>query len=200
MIDEGYIKYEAFWHPSPPFEPLVTESLILHRQLMLKYDLIGAYPDGIGFGNISQRNGQSNSFVISGSATGSVPMLTSAHFSLVLKTDPILNKLWCTGPHIASSEAMSHAAFYTILPHINAVIHVHHEKLWQKYLFTLPTTAPEATYGSPEMVKEIERLLSDPTVAEGNMMFMAGHTDGIFAFGTDLEGISAKLIQLLSTL
>jgi hypothetical protein len=29
---------------------------------------------------------------------------------------------------------------------------------------------------------------------------MAGHTDGIFAFGADLEGISAKLIQLLSTL
>ena len=51
MIDEGYIKYEAFWHPSPPFEPSVTDSLIVHRQLMLKYDLIGAYPDGIGFGN-----------------------------------------------------------------------------------------------------------------------------------------------------
>jgi hypothetical protein len=50
------------------------------------------------------------------------------------------------------------------------------------------------------MVKEIERLLSDPTVADGNMIFMAGHTDGIFAFGADLEGISAKLIQLLSTL
>jgi hypothetical protein len=80
------------------------------------------------------------------------------------------------------------------------VIHVHHEKLWQKYLFSLPTTAPEATYGSPEMVKEIERLLSDPTVAEGNMMFMAGHTDGIFAFGEDLEALSNKLISLLSAL
>jgi uncharacterized membrane protein len=200
MIDEGYIKYEAFWLPAPEFDAVATDSLIAYRQLMYKYDIIGAYSEGIGFGNISQRNGQSNSFVISGSATGSVPILSSTHFSLVLKTDPFLNKLWCTGPHIASSEAMSHAAFYNILPHINAVIHVHHEKLWQKYLFSLPTTAPEATYGSPEMVKEIERLLSDPIVSDGNMMFMAGHTDGIFAFGADLEGISAKLIQLLSTL
>jgi hypothetical protein len=95
---------------------------------------------------------------------------------------------------------MSHAAFYTILPHINAVIHVHHEKLWQKYLFTLPTTALEATYGSPEMVHEINRLLDDPEVVDGKLLFMAGHTDGIFAFGADLERISAKLIQLLSTL
>jgi ribulose-5-phosphate 4-epimerase/fuculose-1-phosphate aldolase len=200
MIDEGYIKYEAFWHPSPPFEPLVTESLILHRQLMLKYDLIGAYPDGIGFGNISQRNGQSNSFVISGSATGSVPMLSSAHFSLVLKTDPFLNKLWCTGPHIASSEAMSHAAFYNKLPGVKAVIHVHHEKLWKKFLFHLPTTAVEATYGSPEMVHEINRLLDDPEVVDGKLLFMAGHTDGIFAFGEDLEALSNKLISLLSAL
>jgi L-ribulose-5-phosphate 4-epimerase len=200
MIDEGYIKYEAIWHPSPPFEPSVTDALIVHRQLMLKYDLIGAYPDGIGFGNISQRNGQSNSFVISGSATGSVPMLSSAHFSLVLKTDPFLNKLWCTGPHIASSEAMSHAAFYHKLPGVKAVIHVHHEKLWKKFLFHLPTTAVEATYGSPEMVHEINRLLDDPDVVDGKLLFMAGHTDGIFAFGEDLEALSNKLISLLSAL
>jgi ribulose-5-phosphate 4-epimerase/fuculose-1-phosphate aldolase len=95
---------------------------------------------------------------------------------------------------------MSHAAFYNALPQINAVIHVHHEKLWQKYLFLLPTTAAEATYGSPEMVQEINRLLRGPIPAEGNIMLMAGHTDGIFGFGADLAGISTKLIHLLSTL
>lgn len=199
MTDEGYIKYEACWYSSPPFAPGATSDLISFRQIMVHYGLIGSYADGVGYGNISQRNGSSNSFVISGSATGTVPLLSGSHFSLVLKTDPVQNKLWCTGPHIASSEAMSHAAFYNALPQINAVIHVHHEKLWKKYLFLLPTTGVEATYGSPEMVQEIKRLLSEPGVAEGELMFMAGHTDGIFAFGTNLEGISAKLIRLLST-
>jgi hypothetical protein len=50
------------------------------------------------------------------------------------------------------------------------------------------------------MVHEINRLLDDPEVVDGKLLFMAGHTDGIFAFGADLERISAKLIQLLSTL
>jgi ribulose-5-phosphate 4-epimerase/fuculose-1-phosphate aldolase len=95
---------------------------------------------------------------------------------------------------------MSHAAFYRKLPAVRAVIHVHHEKLWKKYLFQLPTTAVEATYGSPEMVFEINRLLDDPAVIRGKLMFMAGHTDGIFAFGEDLEGISDVLIRLLSDL
>lgn len=200
MIDEGYIKYQAFWFPSPAFDPVATDTLIAYRQLMYNYDLIGAYPDGIGFGNISQRNGHADSFLISGSATGAFPFLSGSHFSLVLKTDPDQNKLWCTGPHIASSEAMSHAAFYHKLPGVKSVIHVHHEKLWKKFLFHLPTTAVEATYGSPEMVFEINKLLDDPTVVDGKLLFMAGHTDGIFAFGEDLEVLSNKLISLLSAL
>ena len=200
MMEEGYIKYQAFWLPAPAFDPIATNALIDCRQLMVSFDLIGAYPDGIGFGNLSQRNGHSNSFLISGSATGSIPLLSASHFSLVLKTDPVQNKLWCTGPHIASSEAMSHAAFYYKLPEVKAVIHVHHEKLWKKFLFQLPTTAAEATYGSPEMVFEIYKLLDDPAVVDGKLLFMAGHTDGIFAFGEDLKVLSNKLISLLSTL
>jgi hypothetical protein len=37
-------------------------------------------------------------------------------------------------------------------------------------------------------------------VVDGKLLFMAGHTDGIFAFGEDLEVLSNKLISLLSAL
>jgi L-ribulose-5-phosphate 4-epimerase len=55
MIDEGYIKFNAQWKkgealPSPFLQPLLQA-----RQQLYDLKLIGAYENGIGYGNISRR-------------------------------------------------------------------------------------------------------------------------------------------------
>ena len=49
--------------------------------------LIGAYPNGVGFGNVSVRIPRSRRFIISGTATGKIAFLTGAHYTLVTDFD-----------------------------------------------------------------------------------------------------------------
>ena len=55
MIDEGYIKFNSDWEKQAAFEDERLDELLRYRQLLYGLELIGAYPDGIGYGNISLR-------------------------------------------------------------------------------------------------------------------------------------------------
>lgn len=71
-IDEGYIKFNLDWkNTSFNFKNEDFESLNSIRNQLFKLNLIGAYPNGIGFGNLSIRHSNSE-FIISGSATGNI--------------------------------------------------------------------------------------------------------------------------------
>ena len=187
MIDEGYIKFKINWDKTPPLAIPKIKELIYWRQQCFANDLIGAYPNGIGFGNISLRKGKSKQFYISGSATGNEKTLNKHHFSLVTKVDAPRNALWCKGPIVASSESMSHAIIYDKLPWVNAVIHAHDLAMWQQLLHQVPTTAADAPYGSPEMVASIAHLIDSTNLPEQKIFVMEGHEEGIFVFGKDLE-------------
>lgn len=188
MPDEGYIKYQAHWTPTAPFAYSTIANLNDCRQLLYDAGLIGAYPDGIGFGNISVRvQAGSDTFYISGSATGNIPALDERHYALVQNVNIDTNELWCSGPLVASSEAMSHAVIYQTCPWVGAVVHIHHLALWQQLLYKVPTTDAAAPYGSPEMANEIVRLLRESNLPAQKIFAMAGHREGIFTFGADLK-------------
>lgn len=71
MLDEGYIKYQSDWIKSTPLPYTAIQELNFWRAKLYQLGLLGAYANGIGFGNISQRWGtQDGLFVISGSTTG----------------------------------------------------------------------------------------------------------------------------------
>jgi L-ribulose-5-phosphate 4-epimerase len=195
MMDEGYIKFETHWTKTDPLPEAASAELNSWRQRLYELGLIGAYPDGIGFGNISQRHGQEGQFLISGSATGNLPVLGPEHYALVTKVLPAENRLWCAGPLIASSESMSHAAVYQECPWVEGVIHVHHEGLWQRLLHQVPTTDRSAPYGSPEMAASIVRLLRETDLKMRRIFVMEGHREGIFAFGASLEEAFATLME-----
>ena len=59
--------------------------------------LIGVYPSGIGYGNISLRLA-GNLFLISGSGTGSSRLLGKQGYSLVHAFDPLKNTVASFGP------------------------------------------------------------------------------------------------------
>lgn len=193
MTEEGYIKFKAEWESG---EPLPEDRLVeinYWRNEMYQRGWIGAYQNGIGFGNISCRWDQANQFVISGSATGNFAQLGPEHYALVKSVDIHNNRLQCLGPVVASSESMSHAVIYNALPDISGVIHIHHLEFWEALLNQVPTTAKEATYGSPEMAYSILDLLKNTNLRKQQIFVMEGHKEGIFAFGKTLEDAADRL-------
>jgi hypothetical protein len=51
--EKGYIQFECDWEPAAA--PVVPEPLLEWRDKLHRLGLIGVYPDGIGFGNVSVR-------------------------------------------------------------------------------------------------------------------------------------------------
>lgn len=193
MMDEGYIKFEVEWEQAKPLPIEQLEELDYWRQEMYRLGLIGAYEDGIGFGNISCRWGETGQFMISGSATGNFERLTAAHYSFVKEVIVDENRLVCEGPIIASSESMSHAVIYQSLPEVKGVIHVHHLELWERLLHRVPTTDAGATYGTPEMAYSIMELIERTDLKSQGVFVMEGHREGIFAFGKTLRAAAGRL-------
>lgn len=186
-MDEGYIKFTALHTPGHPLGEGDLEELQYWRQRLYDLRLIGAYPDGIGYGNISNRYRDTDQFIISGTATGGLPVLSPEHYTRVTGFDPGANTLQCKGPILASSESMTHGILYRHCPEIGGVIHVHSLPLWEKLLHHVPTTDAFAPYGSPEMVNSVVHLLNETDLRRQKIFVMEGHREGIFTFGKDLD-------------
>jgi len=197
MIDEGYIKFNCYWEKANVFQNKDIAALNDWRTQLYKLGLVGAYANGIGFGNVSQRL-EGNQFIISGTATGNLETLDASHYALVTDFDIDKNKVFCKGLTKASSESMSHAVIYQALSNVKAVFHIHHKKMWQHYLHKVPTTRDSAAYGTPEMAYEILRLLKESSLLETRFFTMAGHEEGILAFGETLAEAGTVLKNKLT--
>ncbi len=194
QIDEGYIKFNCTWLKDLPLPEKKLIELNKWRQKLYKLGLIGAYANGIGFGNISIRASK-NSFIITGSATGHLPELTPNHYVLVTAYNLTKNSLTCQGPIKASSESLSHAVIYECLPETNCVIHIHNLKLWQELFNKAPTTDKKITYGTPEMAEEIKKLFKETDINKKKLLVMGGHEEGIISFGKDLQEAGHILLK-----
>ncbi len=193
MTDEGYIKFNCTWIEEELPNKNIIDELNNWRQKLYNQQLIGTYPDGIGYGNISRRL-TDGSFLITGTATGSIRQLTNKHFTRVVDFNIEDNSITCQGPIKASSESLTHAIIYKSLPKVNAVVHIHNNVLWQKLLNNVPTTSLQVAYGTPEMANEINRMLATSNLKEDKILVMAGHEDGLIAFGNDLAEAAGKFL------
>jgi len=195
-MDEGYIKFDCNWIPSNDIPLNKVAVLNVWREIMYKKGLIGVYPDGIGFGNISLRCSE-KTFLISGSATGGLATLSESHYSLVTNYNLSTNSVTCVGPLKASSESLTHALIYECSAAINAVIHIHNLKLWNNFIHHVPTSSENISYGTPEMANEIKRLFDETALSKEKIIVMGGHREGIISFGKDLEEAASILIDKL---
>jgi L-ribulose-5-phosphate 4-epimerase len=157
------------------------------RRKLLELRLIGIDSNGIGFGNLSVRDGARRNFYITGSATGGLPELALTDCVRVMAYDFARNWLQYEGSAIPSSESLTHAAIYESDSTISAVIHCHDLDVWRTRLDRVPTTSKTVAYGTPEMACEIMRLFSIGEVRSRRFFLMAGHEGGIVAFGKNLE-------------
>jgi len=144
-----------------------------YRRKLLALGMIGVDASGVGFGNLSIRDGATAQFYITGSATGRIPELMPADYARVVAYDFARNWLQCEGSTIASSESLTHAAVYESDPTARAVIHCHDIKLWAALLDKAPTTPKRVEYGTPEMAYAVRRLFEGTDVEKRKIFVMA---------------------------
>lgn len=198
MKDEGVIKFRCDWHmaEAPSFD---NASLFGQwRSRLMELGLLGVDSDGIGYGNMSVRQPDKKSFVITGTQTGHITEFDPAYCAEVTDWNIDENKIRCQGPLKASSESLTHGVLYDLSDDVKAVIHVHHDDLWQQLMDNVPTTRRDVPYGTPEMGFEVQRLFRENS--DMRIFVMAGHDGGVVAFGTDLNAAGDLLIQRLQDL
>lgn len=197
MRDEGQVKFESdLYHSVPPSEWDVEE-VNLWRDRLHARGYIGAYQDGVGYGNISIRPRHLRQFIITGTGTGGLAMLLPEHFTRVSSYDLEGNSVVCEGMVHASSESMTHAAVYACAPEARAVIHIHSMEHWRRLLGQIPTTDPSAAYGTPEMAREIRRIFAETDFPVVKVMAMGGHEEGILSYGLSLPEAGRRLLEVL---
>ncbi|MDQ6655378.1 MAG: class II aldolase/adducin family protein, partial [Verrucomicrobiota bacterium] len=112
-----------------------------------------------------------------------LPSLTAADYARVTAYDLDRNWLRCEGRTVASSESLTHAAVYEGPARISAVIHCHSGALWEQLLALGPITSATVEYGTPAMAREVQRLFRETDVRQQQIFAMAGHENGVVAFG-----------------
>lgn len=186
-MDEGVVKYRCDWEKADPVAARNIADLMYWRDRLHAWGLIGVYENGIGFGNVSVRLGNSCQFVISGTQTAHLRTLGPEFYCTVTEFNLEQNYLGCRGPVQASSESLTHGALYLHRNDMGGIIHVHNPQLWRQLLFKIPTTRKEIPYGTPQMALEMFRLFEEENLAERKILAMAGHEDGIICFGSTVD-------------
>jgi ribulose-5-phosphate 4-epimerase/fuculose-1-phosphate aldolase len=217
--DEGYVKYHCDYTEEAIEEPPGFEALDAARTKLHDLGLIGVLPSrvadrrsadaapgramegaplsGVGFGNVSIRV-DDELFLISGTATGAVRDLGFRGYSLVTACDIKANKLSCRGPARASSESMSHWAVYSACAGAGCVIHIHNRRIFDGLLAEkAPATPREAAYGTPEIALAIADLVQRLARDRGSLV-MAGHDEGVIAWGPSVEDTLNIVIELFA--
>lgn len=197
MRDEGYIKYKGVLNegPAPKWDSI--RELHNCRQELFQQNLIGVYPDGIGFGNVSVK-GSGNTFIITGSATGGKEELENSDYVKVLSFNAESNSLIAEGKVPASSESMSHGSIYNANAEIGAIIHIHSRRLFDFMTDRdFQHTPNDVPYGTPAMAVAVIEMVKTIASSKG-LFYTAGHDEGIFAFGVSIAEAMEEINKLLN--
>jgi ribulose-5-phosphate 4-epimerase/fuculose-1-phosphate aldolase len=187
MKETGSVKFKCEQVPIEISRFAGFAELNRYRRKLLALGMIGVDASGVGFGNVSIRNGATSRFYITGSATARIPELMPTDCAKVVAYDFARNWLQCEGSTVASSESLTHAAVYESDPTAHAVIHCHDMKLWAALLDKAPTTPKRVEYGTPEMAYAVRRLFEATDVEKRKIFVMAAHDGGLVTFGKDLQ-------------
>lgn len=211
---EGVIRFSADhrWEPLPgSLAPLIAELARWQGELR-RLGVVGRDPDrygGYAFGNLSAcldagAAPGARSFLITGSQTmhpGDEDEAASLdRWAVVERWNAAANRVESRGPVAPSSESLSHGALYDLdlFTPVGAVFHAHAPGLWRRAAdLGLPTTAPTAECGTPDLAREIARLGRDGALT-GGVLAMGGHEDGILAFGPTPREAGERLLEALA--
>jgi len=168
----------------PVIETPLWADLNRARTKLRELGLVGAMPNGIGFGNLSVRI-KDNEFLISGTATGASPVLGPDGYCLITSFEVDRNRVVSTGPVKPSSETMTHGVIYQSCPNANCVIHIHSRQIFDGMIKDkYPATPETAAYGTPEIALAIGKLVNHH---DEGCIVLAGHDEGVIVYGATVE-------------
>jgi len=194
--DEGVIKYQAIHQDSGPPVHILLNQLDEVRTKLFDLGLVGVYSDGVGYGNVSIRH--EAGCIISGTATGSRRVLGAGGYCCVRSFDLQNNKVLTAGPVKASSESMTHCAIYQANPLMQCVLHIHNRELWERLLSQgYDSTSVDIPYGTPQMALSMATLACTKT-EPSDLIVMAGHEEGIVAYGQTLFCVFDQIKTILA--
>lgn len=196
-IDDGYVKYTSTRRDGMVTPSAELDELNRTRTALFDLGLVGVYANGVGYGNLSIRANDDSQFVVTASATGALRTLQAEQFCLVEAFSVDDNHVQSMGSLPASSESMTHGAIYAARADVQCVIHVHSRILFDHLLRSgAPATPADVPYGTPAMARTVAQLVAQqpnlPTV-----FVMAGHDEGVVAYGADTASTLDALCALL---
>jgi len=191
---DGVIKYRSQRVAGTIALPAEWEQLNAARAQLFDLGLIGVTEQGVGYGNLSVRT-QGDQFVITGSATGALRVLSAQHYCLVESFSVADNTVLCRGALDASSESMTHGAIYQANSRVRCVVHVHSRLLFDALLKGHALhTAADIPYGTPAMAQAVSGLVAaQPALPV--LFVMAGHDEGVVAYGEDIASTIALILH-----
>jgi ribulose-5-phosphate 4-epimerase/fuculose-1-phosphate aldolase len=201
---EGVSKFTLQFDEQDCVDNAMIRNVEAWRQILWRLGLIGRSPeryDGAGYGNISARFSGDNSagFLVSGTQTGGLPILSAKHYAVVTGWDPAGNTVTARGLTDPSSEALTHGQLYDLDDAVQCVVHAHCPEIWlQADRLQLPTTDPAALYGTPEMAREVRRVFADCRRSGQRLLVMGGHLDGVISFGENPARAVGAMIEMLA--
>jgi len=193
--NEGYVKYSTVHTRAHAVNARHWAELNDARTQLLKLGVLGVDSQGVGFGNVSVRY-KREEFLISGTATGSIPVLTPADYCLVKSFDFAQNRIVSMGPVQASSEAMTHGAVYRSCSKANCVMHIHSGAIYNGMIRDgCLATDKNAAYGTPDIAVSLAKRVQELGTDEG-VVYMAGHDGGVIVWGPSVE----RALKIINTL
>lgn len=194
-----YVKFSCERVPGEINSFAALAELNAYRAKLLELHLLGMDSKGIGFGNLSVRDGRTSNFYVTASGTGGKLELMPSDCAKVVACDFKTNAVRFQGSSIPSSESLTHGAIYASDTTAGAVIHCHDSNLWTALLNQAPTTSEAAEYGTPQLAYEIIALFKDSDAQNRKIVVLAGHESGLLTFGKDLNEAFAVLIRERNT-
>ena len=193
---EGVIKFNLAFR-TEKLSGVDIGELSAWRTVLKDLGLLGQTPgryDGYGFGNISQRC--ACGFVISGTQTGELDAVTLDDYAVCETWDLQRNAVDAKGAVKPSSESLSHASIYDVHESVTCALHAHSPDIWRNSVeLGIPVTEASVAYGTPEMAKEVRRLIVD--MHSPGIFSMGGHEDGVFTFGRSLAEAGQLMVHEL---
>ena len=193
---EGVIKFNLTFRTGKLVDVDVAE-LSAWRTVLKDLGLLGQTPgryDGCGFGNISQRC--ADGFVISGTQTGALEAVTLDDYAVCETWELQRNAVDARGTVKPSSESLSHASIYDVHESVTCALHAHSPDIWRNSVeLGIAVTDESVAYGTPEIAKEIGRLITG--MDSPGIFSMGGHEDGVFTFGGSLAEAGQLMVQEL---
>ena len=153
---------------------------------LVKLTIAPSYGQGTS-GNLSIRN--RDGFIITPTATF-FEDIEEEDIVEIINVDLNNNIVKYRGNKLPSSETLMHAVLYGKLKNINAIFHVHDDKVMKNYkVLKIPITEKELPYGTKEVGEALLKIAK-----EGNYLIMNGH--GCVVLGKCPEDAGKLVVEM----